>query len=102
MKLATDFALSASSAVKNAHQNPSVLVEPAAALSSLPARIHHLYKQGTRPVLGIAQAFVQHAHDVEADIESNEIGESQWSHRVRHPEFEYFVYGFRRGYSLHD
>jgi hypothetical protein len=62
----------------------SISVKPTPALSPKPAGIHHFDQQRARPVLGIAQPLLQHVHDVEADIETDEIGQRERTHGMRH------------------
>ena len=50
-----------------------VLIKPAPRLAAEPPGIDHLDQQRARPVLGVAQAALHHAHDVEADVESDEV-----------------------------
>jgi hypothetical protein len=53
----------------------SVRIEPAAALSTELSRRHHAAKKRTGPILGIAESVMQDSHDVEADVEADEVGE---------------------------
>src|SRR5579864_4073569 len=59
-----------------------ISIEPAARFAPQPARIHHSDEQRTGPVLGIAQAVVQHAHDVQANVQADEVGQGERTHGV--------------------
>src|SRR5258705_429931 len=74
----------------------SVLINPPTTLSSLPSRVHHLDEQRAGAVFGIAEAVVQHPHDVEADVEADEVGERERAHGMRHAQFEDLVNRFWR------
>ena len=50
-----------------------ILVETPPTFSPQPTRVDHLDQQRARSVLGIAQTIVQHPHDVEADVDGNDI-----------------------------
>src|SRR5881628_1169917 len=63
----------------------SVVVEPPSTLSSEIASMDHLSEQRTRAVLGIPESLVQHLHDAEAGIETNQIRERQRTEWVVHP-----------------
>jgi hypothetical protein len=52
-----------------------IRIEASSALFAQPAGVHHFDEQGAGPVFGIAETILQHAHDVEADIEADEIGQ---------------------------
>ena len=45
---------------------------------------------------------MHHLQDRQADIQTDEVGQRQRSHRVRHAEFHDRVHGLRRGHALHD
>ena len=61
------------SAIKN--RQSSILIKSSPALPTQPSRIHHLHQQRTRTVLRISQPILQHAHDVQTNIQPNEIGQ---------------------------
>ncbi len=67
-----------------------------------PAGVDHADKQWAGAVLGVADAFDQDAHDVEADVEADEVGECERTHRMSHAELEDLIDGLGRGDSLHD
>src|SRR5579875_4083387 len=54
-----------------------VLEEPLARLAPEPAGGHEVDQQGARPVLVVAEALVEHAHDVQAHIEPDQVGQRQ-------------------------
>src|SRR5256885_1932749 len=78
-----------------------VLIKSAATLLAQPSSIHHLHKQRARTVFGIAKTVVQNAHDVETDIQANEVGKGQWTHWMCHSQFEYFVDGLWSRHTFH-
>jgi hypothetical protein len=51
----------------------SVLIETSSRLAAQPPGVDHFDQQWTRPVLGIAEAAMQYAHDIEANVEADEI-----------------------------
>src|SRR5580704_3269025 len=64
---------------------PGALLVRVEALARFPAKVsggYHPAEQRTRPVLRIAEAVVHHVQDREADVEADEIGEGQRTHRV--------------------
>ena len=61
-----------------------VFIKSSSTLLSQPARVHHLDQQRAGTILGIAQAILQHSHDVEANIQSDEIRQGQRPHGMRH------------------
>ena len=63
-----------------------ILIKPAPGLASKPAGIDHFDQQWAGPVFGITEARLQHAHDVEADVESDEVRQGQRTHRMRHAQ----------------
>src|SRR5689334_16101925 len=68
-----------------------VLVESPSAFLSQPPRIDHFDQQRAGSILRVSQPVVHDAHNVEADIESNEVGQSERSHGVSHSELEYLI-----------
>src|SRR5437868_12450392 len=78
-----------------------VLIKSAATLLAQPSSIHHLHKQRAGAVFGIAKTVVQNAHDVETDIQANEIGKGQWTHGMCHSQFEYLVDGLWSRHTFH-
>ncbi len=52
----------------------SIGVEAAARFATQIAGSNVLFEQGTGAVLGVAEAFVEDVHDVDADVEANEVG----------------------------
>src|SRR5947207_11433937 len=78
-----------------------VVVKTLSRFAAKPPGIHHLDKQRTGPVLRVTQSAVEHAHNVQADVEANKISQRQWTQGVRHAQFEYFVHSLRGSYALH-
>src|ERR1700730_13226580 len=60
----------------------AVIVEAAPDLAAEPAGLDVFHQQGTGPVLRIGETLVQHLHHREADIEADEIGQLERSHRM--------------------
>jgi hypothetical protein len=60
--------------------NCLVVIEALSRLLSEPASIDVLVKQDGGSVLGVTSVLVQHSHDGETSIETNEVGESKGSH----------------------
>ena len=54
-----------------------VLVKTTPGLATEPTSIDHLDQQRARPVFRVTEARLHHAHDVEADVESNEVRQGQ-------------------------
>src|SRR4051812_38474233 len=79
----------------------SVLIEATAALPSQPAGIHHLDEQRAGAIFRIAEPVFEYAHDVEADVQADEIREREWAHGMRHAELEDFVHRFRSRHTFH-
>ena len=71
-------------------------------ISAQPARIHHFNQQRTWPVFWIAEAIVHYPHDVEANVEADEVCKCQRPHRVRHSKLEHLVHGFRCRNAFHN
>src|ERR1700759_2284982 len=65
-----------------------ILKKSLAQLPAPPACVHHTDEQRAWAILRIAKPFFQHAHDVQADVQSDEIRQSQWTHWMRHSELE--------------
>ena len=55
-------------------------VKALSALSSQPAAVHHFSEQWMRAILRISCLSLQHLHDLQYDIESDQISERQRSH----------------------
>src|SRR5580658_2805825 len=72
-----------------------IFIKAAPALASQPASVDHADQQRAGPVLRIAESVFEDAHDIEADIEANEVGERERAHRMGHAQFEDLVDGFR-------
>src|ERR1700727_643756 len=79
-----------------------ILKKALAGLPAAPTCVHHADEQRARAILRITQAIFQHAHDVQADIEPDEIRQRQWTHWMRHSELEDLVDCFRGGDSFHN
>src|SRR5205085_12386317 len=79
----------------------SVFVKSSSAFAAQPASIHHLDEQRTGPILRVAQTVLQHPHDIEANIEADEISQSQRAHGMGHAQLEDLIYGLRRGHAFH-
>src|SRR5437763_1222670 len=77
-----------------------IVVEPASALSAQPSGIDHLHQERTWPVFRIAEPFFEHAQNGQTDIESDEVGEGERSHRMVHAELHHAVDRLRRGHTL--
>ena len=56
----------------------------------------HAPQQRSRTVLVIPEVAVQRLQDVEADVETNQVGQRQRTHRVRHTELHHLVDRLRR------
>src|SRR5918997_940025 len=63
-----------------------VFVESSPALSAEPSSCHVAPQEWAGPVLGIPEAIVQDLHDMEAGIQTDEVGECQRAHRVVHSQ----------------
>src|SRR5215469_4961269 len=68
-------------------------VEAAAGFAAEPAGVNHADQEGAGAVLGVTGAFDEDTHDVEADVEADEISQGQRPHGVGHAELEDFVDG---------
>ena len=64
------------------HWPELILIESFSSFTTEQAGSHHLAEQGMRTVLRVAELFVQHFHDGEIDVVTNEVGQSQRTHRV--------------------
>src|SRR6266851_3797358 len=67
-----------------------------------PSSSYIFLEQRTRAILGIAEPFLQHMHDVHANIQPNKIRQLQRPHRMVHAHLHHPVDSFRRGHALHD
>ena len=76
--------------------------EASTGLAAEPAGVNHADEQWTWAVLGFAETFFKHAHEVEADIEPDVVGEGEWTHGMAEPFAEGGVDGFGRSDLLHD
>src|SRR6267143_4877905 len=78
----------------------AVCIEP---LARFPAELSfgdHLLEQRRRPVLLHVEPVLQHLHDREAHVESDQIGERQRTERVIHAELHHLIDRFGRGDAL--
>src|ERR1022692_908167 len=78
------------------NQQSSILIKTPPVLSPQPSRVHHLDQQRTWPVLGITEPIEHDAHDVEANVEADKVGERERAHGMRHAQLEHFVDRLRR------
>src|SRR5690242_16626770 len=70
-----------------------IAVESPTGFAAVPAGGHVLLEQGARPVLRIAEAFVQHVHNCKACVQADEVGKLQRAHRMIHAELHHGVDG---------
>src|SRR6202163_3154293 len=77
-----------------------IFVEPSPLFPSQPPRVDHLHQQRAWPVLGISKPLLEHAQDVHTDIQADEVGQGERSHRVIHPQLHNLVDGLRLPDSL--
>ena len=80
----------------------SISVKAPAGFAAKPAGINHADEEGTGSVFGVADALFEDAHDVETDVEADEVGEGEWAHGVGHAELEDFIYSLGCRYAFHD
>ena len=59
-----------------------IFIETFAGLAAQEASANHLSQQWVRTILGIAKLIVEHLHDGEVHVVTNEVGECQWAHWV--------------------
>src|ERR1700759_4006949 len=78
-----------------------ILKKSLAQLPAPPACVHHTDEQRAGAILRIAEPFFEHAHDVQADVQSDEIRQSQWTHWMRHSELEDLVDRLWSRHTLH-
>ena len=57
-----------------------VVIKALAALLAQPASINHIAQVHTRPILGIARLLVQHLHDSQAGIKTDEVRQLEGTH----------------------
>ena len=76
-------------------------VEAAPRLPPKIAGRDHPPEQRTRAILRVAEPFVQHVENREADVEADEIGQRQRSHRMIHAALHHRVDRFGRADSFH-
>src|SRR3989442_8941483 len=80
----------------------AVDIEPHTAFPAQPSRRDHLLQQPRRPVLDIAEAFLQHLENRETHIEPDQIGEGERPERMLHTERHHLIDRFgRRDPLLH-
>src|SRR5260370_38871373 len=75
-------------------------VKTALRLPPQPAGVDVLAEDGRRPLLGLAQALVQHFRDVEAGVEADENNPRQRPHRPVGAQLHGGVGGLRRRHAL--
>src|SRR3954469_12883365 len=78
----------------------SVLVKPFPTFPPKPPGLYHLDQQWAGAVLGVFEAVVEHVEDVQAYVETDEVGERQRPHGVIHAQFHDGVDVFPGGYAL--
>src|SRR5258708_33529397 len=71
-------------------------IKPAARFAAEPAGGDVFLEQRAGAIFGVAEAVEQDVHDVHANVEANEIGELQRTHRVIHTQFQYGIHCFGR------
>jgi len=64
-------------------------------------RIDQFSEQGAGPVFGVGEAVVQNFHDVEADVNTNQVRKCKRTHWVSHSQFHYAIDGFGSAYAFH-
>src|SRR5437016_3682018 len=64
-------------------RNILIFIESMAGFLAQPSRINHFDQEGTGAVFRIPESVVHHPHDIEADIESDEIRQRQGPHGMR-------------------
>src|ERR1700751_5756897 len=77
-----------------------ILKKSFARLPAPPACVHHTDEKRAGAIFRIAQPFFEHAHDVQADVQSDEIRQGQWTHWMRHSELEDLVDRLGRRHTL--
>src|ERR1700722_1733302 len=60
----------------------AIVVETALGFAPQPAGFDVFYEQRTRTVFGVGQPLMQNLHDRKTSIETDEIGQFQWPHRM--------------------
>src|ERR1700752_585063 len=59
----------------------------------------HIDQQGAGGVFGVAKAFVKNAEDIEADVQTDEVGQLRGPHGVGHSQFHNSIYLLYTGYA---
>ena len=77
-----------------------VIVEASAALSSKQAAADHLLQQRVRTILVVQSLGVEDVHDLKADIQADQIAQSQRAHRMVRTEVHRLVNIFHGGKTL--
>src|SRR5207249_9669272 len=78
-----------------------ILIKSPTCLSPQPARINHLFKQRTRPVLRVMKPFMKNLHDVQADVETDKVRKLERPHGMIHPQFHDAVHRLGRSDTFH-
>src|SRR5258706_376838 len=83
-----------------ARMSIAVCIEPLARFSAELSFGDHLLEQRSRPVLLHVEPLLQHLHDREAHVETDQVGERQRTERVGHPELHHLIDRLRRRDAL--
>src|SRR5215218_457020 len=68
-----------------------VRIKSPAGLTAQIAGVHHLDQQRARTVLRIAEAVGEHPQDIETDVQTDQVGQSQRTHRMVHSKLHNLV-----------
>src|SRR5258706_10797039 len=83
-----------------ARMSIAVCIEPLARFSAELSFGDHLLEQRSRPVLLHVEPVLQHLHDREAHVETDQIGERQRTERMIHAELHHLIDRLRRRDAL--
>src|SRR5947207_15989905 len=78
-----------------------VVVKAPAGLTPKPAPRHVFLQQWADAILWVTQALQHYVHNVNADIETNEIGKFQRTHGMVHAQLHDRVNSFRSRHAFH-
>jgi hypothetical protein len=89
-------------AVSDARESGFISIEATGGFAAKPAGGGVLLEERAGAVFWVAQAFVENTHDVEADVETDEVGQLERAHGMVHAEFHDGIHGFGSGDAFHD
>src|SRR5262249_32050944 len=78
----------------------AIVVESALGLATEPAGLDVFHQQRAWPILRVRQPFMENLRDGQADIEADEVGKLERTHRVVRAELHGGVDGIDRAYPL--